>query len=68
MRVSMVMTAAGLTPSVQFGEFCWWYFPAANGAGMAFYDTDTQSGALAALDTQRHDRRRRLGRDRGHDA
>ena len=27
---------AGLTPRIQFGEYCWWYF-SANGS-MAFYD------------------------------
>jgi hypothetical protein len=31
-----IMAAAQVTPSVQFGEFCWWYFN--NAAGMAYYD------------------------------
>lgn len=42
------MSAAGLTPNVQFGEYCWWYFPLKNGS-MAFYDPDTAAAAQAAL-------------------
>jgi hypothetical protein len=45
--IAGLMSSAGLTPRVQFGEFCWWYFPSA--AGMAFYDSDTQAAAQAAL-------------------
>jgi hypothetical protein len=42
-----IMAAASATPSVQFGEFCWWYFN--NTAGMAYYDDETKSAAAAAL-------------------
>jgi hypothetical protein len=46
--MATVMTAAGLTPYLQFGEVQWWYFPnvtAISGAvsGMAFYDAYTTS-------------------------
>ena len=52
-----LMSAAGVTPEIQFGEFCWWYFnwydvPATGErvlAGMAFYDDETQADAEAAL-------------------
>jgi hypothetical protein len=52
-----LMESAGVTPNLQFGEFCWWYFNwhtdpqtgARIDGGMAFYDDDTQSAALAAL-------------------
>jgi hypothetical protein len=45
--IAGLMSAAGVTPTVQFGEYCWWYFP--SGGGMAFYDSETQAAALAAL-------------------
>ena len=46
--MATVMTAAGLTPYLQFGEVQWWYFPnvtTISGAvsGMAFYDAYTTS-------------------------
>jgi hypothetical protein len=40
--MASVMTAAGLTPYLQFGEVQWWYFPD-NGSGMPFYDAYTTS-------------------------
>jgi hypothetical protein len=46
------MSAAGLTPWLQFGEVGWWFFPGANPSdtkGMAFYDPDTGAAALSAL-------------------
>jgi hypothetical protein len=46
-NIAGLQTAAGLTPSVQFGEFLWWYF--AGSSGMAYYDSQTQAAALAAL-------------------
>ncbi len=53
-----LMQAAGLSPNLQFGEFCWWYFsnfsPQNPGGGMAYYDADTQSAALAALGRPLH--------------
>ena len=41
------MDAAGLVPNLQFGEFCWWYFP--SGSGMGFYDNETKSLAKTSL-------------------
>jgi hypothetical protein len=40
--MATVMTAAGLTPYLQFGEVQWWYFPD-DGSGMPFYDAYTTS-------------------------
>lgn len=45
--IAAAQTAAGLTPSVQFGEFSWWYFP--NVMGMAFSDAETAAAAIAEL-------------------
>lgn len=44
--MATVMTAAGLTPYLQFGEVQWWYFPETSGTppvpiGMPFYDAYT---------------------------
>lgn len=44
-----LMDGAGLTPEIQFGEYCWWYFPSEDGASMAFYDDDTRAAAETAL-------------------
>ena len=46
-NIASLMDAAGLTPNLQFGEFCWWYFP--SGGGMGFYDDETKSLAANAL-------------------
>jgi len=46
-EIAALMDAAGLVPNLQFGEFCWWYFPA--GGGMGFYDDETKSLAQSAL-------------------
>lgn len=40
--MATVMSAAGLTPYLQFGEVQWWYFPD-DGSGMPFYDAYTTS-------------------------
>lgn len=40
--MAAVLTAAGLTPYLQFGEVQWWYFPD-DGSGMPFYDAYTTS-------------------------
>ena len=40
--MATVLTAAGLTPYLQFGEVQWWYFPD-DGSGMPFYDAFTTS-------------------------
>jgi hypothetical protein len=39
--MASVLTAAGLTPFLQFGEVQWWYFP--DVSGMPFYDAYTTS-------------------------
>lgn len=53
-----LMTNAGLTPALQCGEFCWWYFSnwqeSYPEGGMAFYDADTEAAALAALGRALH--------------
>jgi hypothetical protein len=53
-----LMAAASVEPSLQFGEFCWWYFTnrsASNpGGGMAYYDEETKSAAVAALGRPLH--------------
>jgi hypothetical protein len=46
-EIASLMDAAGLVPNLQFGEFCWWYFPTAS--GMGFYDDETKSLAQTAL-------------------
>ncbi len=54
--MATVLTAAGLTPYLQFGEVQWWYFPD-DGSGMPFYDAyttntfETQFGRPMALIT-----------------
>jgi hypothetical protein len=54
--IAALQESAGLTPSLQFGEFLWWFFgwyqPQPNvrvDAGMAYYDPETRSAAQAAL-------------------
>lgn len=53
-----LMNEAGLTPSLQCGEFCWWYFTNWSadhpGGGMAYYDPETQAAAHAALGRPLH--------------
>jgi hypothetical protein len=48
-----LMLQAGLTPRLQFGEFCWWYFSNSSAAnpdgGMAYYDPETTAAAESAL-------------------
>jgi hypothetical protein len=46
--MATVLTAAGLTPYLQFGEVQWWYFPNVTSiigavSGMSFYDVYTTS-------------------------
>ena len=50
--IAQLQAAAGLTPSLQFGEFLWWYF--AGPSGMAFYDAETAAAAEAALGRPLH--------------
>lgn len=47
--IAGLMNSAGLTPTVQFGEYCWWYFASKADGSMAFYDADTKAAAQAAL-------------------
>ncbi len=54
-----LMSAAGLTVWLQFGEFGWWFFSNYNastnpGGGMAYYDDDTESAAQTALGRALH--------------
>ncbi|HYO80937.1 MAG TPA: hypothetical protein VES20_06020 [Bryobacteraceae bacterium] len=52
-NIATLQKNAGLTPSIQFGEFLWWFFTnktdANPGGGMAFYDADTAAAAQATL-------------------
>jgi hypothetical protein len=56
--LASLMQGVGMTPSLQLGEFVWWFFTnwsAANpGGGMAFYDGETKSQAAAALGRPLH--------------
>ncbi|HVW86063.1 MAG TPA: hypothetical protein VHB50_15345, partial [Bryobacteraceae bacterium] len=51
-NIAQLQSAAGLTPSVQYGEFLWWYF--AGPGGMAFYDDETMAAAQLALGRPLH--------------
>lgn len=57
-NVAALMSAALLTPSLQLGEFVWWFFTnwtASNtDGGMAFYDTETMADAAVALGRPLH--------------
>jgi hypothetical protein len=56
-QAASIMSAAGLTPWLQFGEVLWWFFNwctnTSDGqhieAGMAYYDANTSAAAQAAL-------------------
>lgn len=48
--IATLMTSSGVTPHIQFGEFCWWYFPLAHGGSMAFYDAETKAAAQEKLE------------------
>jgi len=50
--IAQLQSAAGLIPSVQYGEFLWWYFDGPG--GMAFYDDETKAAAQAALGRPLH--------------
>lgn len=45
-KMADLLSAAGFTPRLQFGEVLWWY--QANASGMAFYDADTKAAFQAA--------------------
>ena len=48
-NIAQMQATAGLTPSVQYGEFLWWYISDPDGTGMGYYDTETVVAAEAAL-------------------
>jgi hypothetical protein len=48
-QMAAAMAAAGVAPRLQFGEVGWWFQAGGSPAGMAFYDADTASAAVAAL-------------------
>lgn len=49
-EIADLMSAAGLTPWLQFGEFVWWYFAGGGPpVSMAYYDDDTAAAAVASL-------------------
>ena len=45
--IAQLQQEAGLTPSVQYGEFLWWYF--SGPGGMGYYDDETMTAAQATL-------------------
>lgn len=51
-NIASLQAAAGLRPSLQFGEFLWWYF--AGPGGMAFYDDETLAAAESSLGRPLH--------------
>ncbi len=48
-NIAQMQATAGLTPSVQYGEFLWWYIADPNGSGMGYYDAETVAAAQTAL-------------------
>jgi hypothetical protein len=58
LQLASLMSAAGLTPDLQCGEFTWWYFTSRDAAnpegGMAYYDDETAAAAHAALGRPLH--------------
>ena len=50
--IALLQHDAGLTPSVQYGEFLWWYFPGPG--GMGYYDDETMAAAQVALGRPLH--------------
>ncbi len=57
-QVATLMAEAGLTPSLQCGEFTWWYFSNRNplnpSGGMGYYDNETAAAAFSALGRPLH--------------
>jgi hypothetical protein len=47
LEMAQLQAAAGVAPSLQFGEFLWWFF--SNASGMAYYDAQTRAAAIAEL-------------------
>lgn len=52
-EVADLQKAAGLAPSLQMGEFVWWFFAKAGG-GMGYYDADTTAAAQTQLGRPLH--------------
>jgi hypothetical protein len=50
--IAGLMSAADLTPTLQLGEYLWWFFT--NHGGMAFYHPEIVSAAQAALGRPLH--------------
>jgi hypothetical protein len=48
-NIAQMQLTAGLTPSVQYGEFLWWYDVDPAGSGMGYYDPETVAAAQTAL-------------------
>lgn len=48
-NIAQMQVTAGLTPSVQYGEFLWWYDVDPAGSGMGYYDPETVAAAQTAL-------------------
>ena len=53
-NLAQMQLTAGLTPSLQYGEFLWWYAADPAGNGMAYYDSETAAAAQAALGRPLH--------------
>jgi hypothetical protein len=53
-NIAQLQLTAGLTPSVQYGEFLWWYDVDPAGSGMGYYDPETIAAAQAALGRPLH--------------
>ncbi|MDP9055324.1 MAG: hypothetical protein M3N93_13650 [Acidobacteriota bacterium] len=53
-NIAAMQLNAGLTPSVQYGEFLWWYSVDPAGSGMGYYDAETAEAAQAALGRPLH--------------
>jgi len=58
LEIAALQSAAGLAPSLQCGEFTWWYFSnyssSNTGGGMGYYDSETGGAALAAMGRALH--------------
>ena len=53
-NLAQMQVTAGLTPSVQYGEFLWWYQVDPAGSGMGYYDSETAAAAQTALGRPLH--------------
>lgn len=57
-ELAALQSAAGLTPSLQMGEFVWWFFTnwssSHSSGGMAFYDAETTAAAASSLGRPLH--------------